>query len=68
MSRQDDIIQVPDEVMGQVIGKGGSRIDQIRAETGARIERCKKLSGFYIVGTEQQCTLVRRYIEDIVVS
>lgn len=67
MSRKDDIIQVSDDVMGQVIGKGGCRLDKIKEDTGAHIEKCKgKLSGFYITGTEQQCMLAMRYIEDIV--
>ena len=58
-------LQVPDKLIGSVLGKAGATLKEIQMQTGARITISKR--GEYAPGTQNRCvTCVRIYIYECV--
>ena len=66
---ESDFLEVPVHLKGYVIGKGGRTINEIRQNSGARVDSLsKEEGGFTITGDEEQRTCAKRLIIEKVVS
>ena len=62
-----ELVEVPSEYKGLVIGKGGDNLRNISTQTGAKVIR--KQGDVYIVsGTEEQRQQAKVHIKIIIVS
>lgn len=46
-------MQVPDKLVGSILGKGGSTLKEIQQQTGARVTISKR--GEFAPGTQNRC-------------
>ena len=66
---ESEFLEVPVYLKGYVIGKGGRTINEIRQNSGARVDSLsKEEGGFTITGDEEQRTCAKRLILEKVVS
>lgn len=66
---ESEFLEVPVHLKGYVIGKGGRTINEIRQNSGARVDSLsKEEGGFTITGDEEQRTCAKRLIIEKVVS
>ena len=66
---ESEFLEVPVHLKGYVIGKGGRTINEIRQNSGARVDSLsKEEGGFTITGDEEQRTCAKRLIMEKVVS
>lgn len=49
-------MQVPNKLVGSILGKGGSTLKEIQQQTGARVTISKR--GEFAPGTQNRCVLV----------
>ena len=61
-----EFVDVPEHLMGFVIGKEGSSIKQIKAESKAKLD--SEHGGFLISGSEEQRARARELVQQKVVS
>lgn len=66
-ARHDEVMNVPADMMGRIIGKGGEKIMQLQQESGAKIDIRKEEPGVVrLSGSGDQIDCARRLILDIV--
>lgn len=63
-----ELITVPGDLMGFVIGKKGSSIKEIQMESGAKLISDSDNRGFLVSGNKEQRTRARELVQQKVVS
>lgn len=63
-----ELIAVPGDLMGFVIGKKGSSIKEIQMESGAKLISDSDQTGFLVSGNKEQRALARELVQQKVVS
>ena len=64
-----EFVDIPKDMKGHVIGKGGYMLQEIMKESGARIfSESRDEEGFTVIGDEEQRACARRLILKKVVS